>query len=437
MGFFDNPMMASLAMGGMPGMEAAAGNPFGNQPSAQSSPMHTMMQMRAMRYMREPDARPMGGRMPGMGRSSMGGMMGASNGMGPTDYSQFTYDPEARQAAQGFLGQYGLSPLAPNQVQNNTILPNSGFFGRHPRLSGALEGGIYGAASAQGANTWGEGISSVANSMLAGPQMRHAAWERQFAAPFQAGSMFEQMQDASQKRDLQESEIQLRRAQTQRLNDPLPKPDHPITPIPAGDSSFMTYDAAGNATQTENKFYDPKAVRQPNEPGAAPFLGYFKSHGWDPETATQSQWKTVQKEKEQYDLKMRTTAPEQVHNANRESDAPSNIANKNYDAARGEMEKDVERMQGKEYFDETRKALGMQNLQSKSFNKDFDAAGAARKKIAQDVSDRKSSFYKQFPASSLQPNPMPGASGSWGPGKDAGKVQVKERNWNPTTGKLE
>lgn len=430
MGIFDNPM----AMGDMFG----ATNPFGNQPSAQSSPMHTMMQMRAMRYMREPVNNGHIGRSPGQGRGMGMQGMGGTDGS-PMDYSQFTYNPQAHQAASDFLGQYGLSPLSPDQVQNNTILPNSGFFGRHPRLSGALEGGIYGAAASHGADTWGEGISSVANSMLAGPQMKRAAWERQFAAPFQAGSMFEQMQDSAQKRDLQGMDIELRRAQIQRLKDMPDKPPHAVSPIPASDSSYMTYDDQGNPTQHENKYYDPKTAPQ-GEKGSDTRVAFEAQFGTRPQDGgpkdkhgltSAQRWGS---KFASFQVQQSTNKNIIPHEINRNADEPRNIANKNLDEGRAEMKSDIERMQSEKSVTDRVRSLASADGYAHS-DKGF-YTQQAQAQIQKDVAARKAKFQSDYPAAGLTPMPG-GASGSWDTGPDKGKVKVKERTWNPNTGKLE
>src|SRR5580765_5058232 len=77
------------------------------------------------------------------GNPMLSGLMGMS---GEPDYSQFTYDPVMRQRAIAA----GVSPLEANQVKQNAVLPNTGFFGNHPRLSSAIEGGMFGALSAHG-----------------------------------------------------------------------------------------------------------------------------------------------------------------------------------------------------------------------------------------------------------------------------------------------
>lgn len=299
MGLLDDPfsMMMLGGFGGMGGGAApmAAGNPFG-QAQGGSSLARNLMQMRAMRYAREPMARV--GRMPAQSRGPQFTNMEAE---GP-GYSQFTFDPAAHAAASKYLSQFGLSPLDPQQVQRNTILPNSGFFGAHPRLSGALEGGIYSASQVRGADTWGEGIQSVAQSLIGGPMAKRAAWEQQFARPFNAARMLEGMQDLTQKRDLQEAEIQHYRAVTESLKN---KPARQaITPIPSTASSYATYDDRGQPTLHENPYFDPKQAKAAaaNTPGVAPYVSFFHARGVEPTEATPKQWQQAIKDKKAFDI---------------------------------------------------------------------------------------------------------------------------------------
>lgn len=226
-----------------------------------------MAELSYMRRMSQPDYSPrtrFAGRAGGMGGGNplLSGLMGAEN---QPDYSQFTYDPQARVAASKYLTQFGLSPLAPDQVQHNAVLPNSGFFGAHPRLAGGIEGGIFGAASTRGSDTWGEGISNVAEGLIAGPRMRQGLLDKQFARPFEAASMMEGMQDRTQKRELQEAEIQHLRAENQKLG----RPDHDFRAfgVSRNDPEIATIDnTKGEIKYSTNPLYDPTLPRSGTTP---------------------------------------------------------------------------------------------------------------------------------------------------------------------------
>ena len=280
-------------MGGMSGMSGASG--FGgalpggmsNQGGGLSRQMQPLRAMRAMSMASRVYGPQMGRQRMANGQNSL--LSGLLGGGGGSDYSQFTYDPDARAAASEFLGQYGLSPLAPEDVKTNAVLPNSGFFGRHGRLSGMLEGGLFGAAATQGGDTIGENISGVARGMIEGPQMRANILNQQFARPFQAAGMLENLQDQVQKRDLQEAQIQYYNERA--LREPIP---HAVTPLPSTAGGYITYDNEGNETVKENPFYDPKSNRTGGSAwaNATAVRPYFQQMGINnPDDATPAQWK--------------------------------------------------------------------------------------------------------------------------------------------------
>src|SRR5512146_1546478 len=68
------------------------------------------------------------------------------------------------------LGSMGVS--LPDHIRQNVFLPETGFFGNHPGLTRGIENAVLAAASMGPSATVGEGISNVARSMIAVPQMR-------------------------------------------------------------------------------------------------------------------------------------------------------------------------------------------------------------------------------------------------------------------------
>lgn len=170
-----------------------ADNPFEQAGMIQNNA--GMNESRQMRMMMMADRMGMQGmRQPHMG-GGMGGpspMLNAMMGMGnQPDYSAFTYDPSMRAEAQAA----GINPLAPEQVRQNAILPNSGFFGNHPHLSAMLEGGLFAGAATRGGNTPGESAANVLGGIMEGSLARKGLLNRQFAQPFQNASMLENLQD--------------------------------------------------------------------------------------------------------------------------------------------------------------------------------------------------------------------------------------------------
>lgn len=151
----------------------------------------------------------------------IGGLAAQAN---QPDYSQFTYDPAMRQQAIAA----GVHPLEASQVQRNAILPNTGFFGAHPRLSGALEGGIFGALASHGGDTPGESIQGALEGLVGGQRIRQGMLRQQFARPFESNEMLEHLRDMQANRLFREaqvkhigdeSEIQQRRIEEQRQRD--------------------------------------------------------------------------------------------------------------------------------------------------------------------------------------------------------------------------
>lgn len=140
----------------------------------------------------------------GFGTQGYAGLMGVGE---QPDYSAFTYDPAMRAQAQAA----GINPVAPEAVQHNAFLPNSGFFGNHPRLSGAIEGALFGAAATRGSDTIGEGISNVASGVLEAHAARQNILNRQFSRPFEANSMLEHLQGIKELREVHEADIQHKR----------------------------------------------------------------------------------------------------------------------------------------------------------------------------------------------------------------------------------
>lgn len=242
-----------------------ADNPFASMlnPNASRTGLWDMRMMSAANRMEAPFDRVRSYGHQGIaGNPMLSGMLGG--GQTP-DYSQFTYDPAANAVASRELGHYGLSPLEAGQVKQNTILPNSGFFGNHPRLSGALEAGIYGALAAHGGNTVGDSIQGTLEGMVGGQQLRQSAFNRQFAKPFEAANMMENLEDKRQKRDLQDAEIQHYRA----LNQKLGRPDHDFRAfgVSRNDPDIATIDnTTGNVTYKPNPLYDPSQASAGNSP---------------------------------------------------------------------------------------------------------------------------------------------------------------------------
>lgn len=193
---------------------------------------------------------------PGRGMRQMGGGANPLMSQGSLDPS-ILMSPEFQAQANALLGKYGLS--LPQQVGPNAILPNTGYFGNHPHLSGAIEGAIYGAmATPPNSQTVGEGITNALIGGFGGQAMRRQSLTNQLMQPFGAAQQIEQLQDLQQKRDLNkamidryksEADIQQQRLQMQqdladeRAQNSRPQPFQ----RPDGSTGFLVRDPGSPA----------------------------------------------------------------------------------------------------------------------------------------------------------------------------------------------
>ncbi len=217
------------------------------------------------------------------GNPMLAQMMGMGN---QPDYSQFTYDPAMRQRAM----DAGVQPLEASQVKHNTFLPNTGFFGNHPRLSAALESGVYGALAAHGGQTIGDSIQGSLEGIVGGQRLRQGVLNQQFARPFEAAGMIEGLQDMKQKRDLQSADIEHLRAENQKLG----RPDHDFRAfgVSRNDPEIATIDnTTGNVKYDANPLYDPSQTKAARalEDISLGTREQLRIMGVDPATATTAQ----------------------------------------------------------------------------------------------------------------------------------------------------
>lgn len=206
----------------------ADGNPFAPMinPNMRQTSLWDLRMMSAANRMETPferGARGLYHRQGVSGDPMIAGLAGMAN---EPDYSQFTYDPAMREQAIAA----GVQPLEASQVRQNMIFPNTGFFGAHPRLSAALEGGIFGALASHGGETAGESIQGALEGMVGGKRIREGLYRQQFARPFEAAGALEGLRDMQQRRELQgaqikhykdESDIQQERVELERQKNQL------------------------------------------------------------------------------------------------------------------------------------------------------------------------------------------------------------------------
>lgn len=203
-----------------------AENPFGSllNPNAARAGLWDMRMMSAANRSESPFER---GMRSNYGRQGMSGdpmISGLANTVNEPDYSQFTYNPQLNAQARSA----GVVPLEANQVKQNVLFPNTGFFGNHPRLSGAIEGGIFGALASHGGETPGESIQGALEGIVGSKRIREGLYRQQFARPFESAGALEQLNDMGEQRQLRqaqikhyqdESDIQHDRIQQQKQNE--------------------------------------------------------------------------------------------------------------------------------------------------------------------------------------------------------------------------
>lgn len=230
--------------------------------ASQAVPQNTGMQrqmgsLRAMRYLRPNMSRMASGRMPPSRQESP---MNFAQG-GP-DYAQQAGDPAYQAAASQLLAPYGLHPLDPAAANPFVMFPNSGFAPNHPGLAHAIEGGVLGAATTQGSDTWGEGISNVAQSLLRVPQLRNQMLGQQFQAPFQQASQMQGLKNQQLQGQSLQTMMDYHRAQIDHLNRPTITPEEKANmtrPVVLPDGTYLTPDAEMGWTPHGEPMRDPDA----------------------------------------------------------------------------------------------------------------------------------------------------------------------------------
>lgn len=117
---------------------------------------------------------------------------GMQPGMGGND-PYLGADPDT---VNGMLGQIapGLHIPQGNEINPNVNLPNTGFFGNHPKFAGALDMGLMAAAMSHGGNTIGESISGAASGIMGAVQARKQNIANQMNAPLAMAGQIQQMQ---------------------------------------------------------------------------------------------------------------------------------------------------------------------------------------------------------------------------------------------------
>lgn len=255
--------MALDEMLGMPpGMAPAVG--FGGMPRmpVPQRPLNPYQRLREIGYMTRMArmGMPMGrgtnynpGRMPGM--------LDTSTGFNPD-----VADTGAmNQLLQGF-GQH-----MPENPSPYAMLPNSGFFGQHQKLGGALEGGLFGAANTPSAQTWGEGINAVARGILGGTAERARAINQQYSQPFQQAGQVGQLMQMQQMMKLEQARAEQQGALAQKdLRQPTQKYQHIFPDIGGKKAYGVKPDGSIDTIDFPDEANINKPTTQKNNYGGAP-----------------------------------------------------------------------------------------------------------------------------------------------------------------------
>lgn len=346
-------LIDSLTMPGMYDAGAAATQGAANGMSRQ------LASVRAMRYLRPMNSP--AGRTP---RSTQPSNPFFGAGGDDSGYSQFTYDPDANAAATSALAPYGLKPLSPDQVNPFAVLPNSGFFGSHPRLGQALEGGLFGAASTQGSNTVGEGISNVIGGVLRGQQERQHIVNNQFAAPFNQAVLFEQMKRQQIADADTQSQTKYRNAMANKADNAITDPvaGHMPVVVADGKTHQALYTKGGVVTDTG---LGGPAGKTANKPGVANIARFAMARGWDVNNLTPPQAQQVNKDYEAEQMSIATGKKRNALNLTNQLPGQANAAEpKDVTMQRSILKTDMAQLGSSSYRNEVKSHLMVDKIMS-------------------------------------------------------------------------
>jgi len=238
-----------------------------------------------------------GGRMAGM----MGGLLGGNQDMNAYN------DPAFHEQANKLLANYGLS--LPQSVGPNAILPNSGFFGNHPRLSGGIEGAMLGFMNTpETTGGTGQGITNALRGALGGMAEKRQLLAQRMMQPFAQAGQLEQMQQMIDRHQASISEEALRQAHIKYYD---------------AEAEHLTQDNKnqyyGERVGEDGKLYGinkrtnkleviPGSEDSPfvskAEPGIASSIPLIHELGLDPNNMSQSDWHKVNLLKQQREVQV-------------------------------------------------------------------------------------------------------------------------------------
>ena len=105
--------------------------------------------------------------------------------------------------AAELLGQYGLAVPQPSQ---NIMLPDTGFFGNHPRLSRGIENALLAAANTEPSRTPGEAIANIARGLLNVQPTRDSIQMSRIMAPFAMAQQLQGLQHGAESLKLMQAQ---------------------------------------------------------------------------------------------------------------------------------------------------------------------------------------------------------------------------------------
>ncbi len=199
----------------------------------------------------------------------------------PPDRQEVPAPPPQEQPARNFLQEMSdyFSPLLQGSMSqaresaNNPflVLPNRGFFGNHPRISGAIENALIGAATTQSGDTVGENISNVARSVLGLPDAKQAIRTQRAMAPLQFAQPLMQLMQMQQKMADSRDERIYKQGLLQYYSQLGAKAGQPDFERPYGaDGKLWTMDPR---TGTPKPLIDPASGQQLPDPKTSGVLG--------------------------------------------------------------------------------------------------------------------------------------------------------------------
>jgi hypothetical protein len=209
--FLTNPLVGAIASAASNAAPNGAVAAITSQLAAPKiTPMRSPVQPQRTEEIRDSAAVRAGARFntraPGNTRGTTPGVGGVGMNLPGVMSPDVLMHPEV----QKLLSMYGVSPEdATNAAQTaspNLFVTNPGAYAKHPVLSGLLERGLEGAAFTHGSNTWGEGISNVAQGLLNAQGARADKYNNQLMMPFAQATQVAQLKGINLQQEYEQAQ---------------------------------------------------------------------------------------------------------------------------------------------------------------------------------------------------------------------------------------